>query len=78
MAYDRSDWSRHYNEGKGFRPLRNVERDLLARHTPAPDGAGALEIGCGTGDLAAHLAERGSGTAQGPPRVREPRQHPHD
>ncbi|MGY1440091.1 bifunctional class I SAM-dependent methyltransferase/NUDIX hydrolase [Streptomyces reniochalinae] len=59
MAYARSDWSRHYQQGRGFRPLREVERDLLARHTPAPDGGRALEVGCGTGELAAHLAGLG-------------------
>ncbi|MEU5832433.1 methyltransferase, FxLD system [Streptomyces diacarni] len=59
MAYDRSDWSQHYDEGKSFRPLRDVERDLLSRHAPAPDGGRALEIGCGTGELAAHLAGLG-------------------
>ncbi|MFE9332397.1 NUDIX domain-containing protein [Streptomyces sp. NPDC006925] len=59
MAYDRSDWSKHYDEGRGFRPLRDVERDLLTRHTPAPDGGRALEVGCGTGELAAHLAALG-------------------
>ncbi|WP_369203255.1 class I SAM-dependent methyltransferase [Streptomyces sp. PU-14G] len=59
MAYDRSDWSQHYDEGRGFRPLRDVERGLLARHAPAPDGARALDVGCGTGELAAHLAGLG-------------------
>ncbi|MFI7245260.1 methyltransferase, FxLD system [Streptomyces qinglanensis] len=59
MAYDCSDWSKHYDEGRGFRPLRGVERDLLTGHTPAPDGGRALEVGCGTGELAAHLAELG-------------------
>ena len=59
MAYDRADWSKHYDEGKGFRPLREVERDLFARHTPAPDGGRALEVGCGTGELATHLAGLG-------------------
>ncbi|MFE9392452.1 NUDIX domain-containing protein [Streptomyces sp. NPDC006784] len=59
MAYNRSDWSKHYDEGRGFRPLRDVERDLLARHVPAPDGGRALEVGCGTGELTAHLARIG-------------------
>ncbi|MFJ8676259.1 methyltransferase, FxLD system [Streptomyces sp. NPDC093589] len=59
MAYDRSEWSTHYYEGRGFRPLRDVERELIARHTPAPDGGRALEVGCGTGDLAGHLAGLG-------------------
>ncbi len=59
MAYDRADWSKHYDEGKDFRPLRDVERDLFARHTPAPHGGRALEVGCGTGELAVHLAGLG-------------------
>ncbi|MFJ8676957.1 methyltransferase, FxLD system [Streptomyces sp. NPDC093589] len=59
MAYDRSDWSTHYEEGRGFRPLRDVERDLIARYTPTPDGGRALDVGCGTGELAAHLAGLG-------------------
>ncbi|WP_063802398.1 bifunctional class I SAM-dependent methyltransferase/NUDIX hydrolase [Streptomyces albus] len=59
MAHDSSDWSRHYDEGRGFRPLGAVERDLLARHTPAPEGGRALDVGCGTGELAAHLTTLG-------------------
>ncbi|OEV03772.1 methyltransferase [Streptomyces nanshensis] len=59
MAYDRADWSKRYDEGKGFRPLHEVERDLIARHAPAPEGGRALEVGCGTGELAAHLARVG-------------------
>lgn len=59
MAYDRADWSKHYDDGKGFRPLRDAERDLFARHAPAPEGGRALEVGCGTGELAARLAGLG-------------------
>ncbi|MEV6175583.1 class I SAM-dependent methyltransferase [Streptomyces sp. NPDC052015] len=36
------------------------ERELLAEHTPAPDGGGrALDVGCGTGELAVCLASLG-------------------
>ncbi|GLW18048.1 hypothetical protein Stsp01_47910 [Streptomyces sp. NBRC 13847] len=59
MAYDRAQWSQHYDDGGGFRPLHDSERSLLTRHTPAPDGGRALELGCGTGELAAFLAELG-------------------
>lgn len=59
MAYDRADWSQHYKDGRGFRPLHDSERDLFARHAPAPGDGRALELGCGTGELAAFLAELG-------------------
>lgn len=59
MAYDRSEWSQHYDEGGDFRPLSEVERGLFARHAPAPEGGRALEVGCGTGELAAYLAGLG-------------------
>ncbi|MGX1851120.1 methyltransferase, FxLD system [Streptomyces sp. NPDC055299] len=59
MAYDRADWSHHYDGDRSFRPLHDSERDLLTRHAPAPDGGRALELGCGTGELAVFLAELG-------------------
>lgn len=59
MAHDRSHWSQHYDDGHDFRPLRDVERNLLARHACAPEAARALDVGCGTGELAAHLAQIG-------------------
>ncbi|MCZ1006761.1 class I SAM-dependent methyltransferase [Streptomyces lydicus] len=59
MAYDRAHWSRHYDDHRGFRPFRDSEKDLLVRHAPAPDGGRALELGCGTGELAVFLAEIG-------------------
>ncbi|MEU5136870.1 methyltransferase, FxLD system [Streptomyces californicus] len=53
-------WQDHYAEGKGFRQVGEVERSLLAAHTPAPDGGGrALDVGCGTGELAVTLAGMG-------------------
>ncbi|MFI2209649.1 methyltransferase, FxLD system [Streptomyces sp. NPDC020141] len=54
------EWRSHFAEGKGFRPLGERERALLAEHVPAPSGGGrALDVGSGTGELAAHLASVG-------------------
>ncbi|MFI9753523.1 class I SAM-dependent methyltransferase [Streptomyces collinus] len=56
----RDQWEQHYCDGKGFRSLGERERELLAEHTPVPDGGGwALDVGCGTGELAVHLAHLG-------------------
>jgi protein-L-isoaspartate(D-aspartate) O-methyltransferase len=56
----REEWQRHYADGKGFRRLGDSERALLAAHTPAPAGGGrALDVGCGTGELAGYLASLG-------------------
>ncbi|MGV9266929.1 class I SAM-dependent methyltransferase [Kitasatospora sp. NPDC003701] len=53
-------WEQHYADGQAFQPLGDAERALLAEHAPAPDGGGrALDVGCGTGELAAHLATTG-------------------
>jgi protein-L-isoaspartate(D-aspartate) O-methyltransferase len=49
----------HYADGKTFRLLTDAERRLLAEHAPAPDGGLALDVGCGTGELARHLAATG-------------------
>lgn len=50
----------HYDDGKSFRPLGDVERALLHALVPAPDGGGrALDVGCGPGELARHLAADG-------------------
>lgn len=43
-----------------FRDLGEAERTLLAEHVPAPAAGGtALDVGCGTGELAAHLTTIG-------------------
>jgi protein-L-isoaspartate(D-aspartate) O-methyltransferase len=56
----RDQWEKHFSDGKNFRQLGERERELLAEHTPAPDGGGrALDVGCGTGELAAYLASLG-------------------
>ncbi|MEU9737201.1 class I SAM-dependent methyltransferase [Streptomyces sp. NPDC048002] len=58
MTYTaRKEWEQHYAEGRGWRRLGERERQLLAEYAPAPEGGGrALDVGCGTGELAAHLA----------------------
>jgi protein-L-isoaspartate(D-aspartate) O-methyltransferase len=54
------EWEQHYADDRGFRHLGDSERALLAEHTPAPEAGGrALDLGCGTGDLAAYLADLG-------------------
>jgi len=56
----RDDWDAHYASGKSFSGLRDSERELLAAHVSAPDGGGlALDVGCGLGELARHLAAGG-------------------
>ncbi|WP_206311087.1 methyltransferase, FxLD system [Streptomyces sp. A1499] len=61
MTYTaRDEWEQHYGEGKGWRRLGEREQYLLAEHAPVPEGGGrALDVGCGTGELAAHLAGMG-------------------
>ncbi|MFE7133530.1 methyltransferase [Streptomyces sp. NPDC057638] len=61
MGYETPDeWEQHFARGEGFRRLGERERALLAEHAPAPSGGGrALDVGSGTGELAAHLAAAG-------------------
>ncbi|WP_411084768.1 methyltransferase, FxLD system [Streptomyces sp. cmx-18-6] len=61
MTYtERDEWDRHYRDGKGWRRLGKREQHLLAEHVPVPEGGGrALDVGCGIGELATHLADAG-------------------
>ncbi|MFJ5843228.1 class I SAM-dependent methyltransferase [Streptomyces shenzhenensis] len=59
MGYARDDWSQHYAGGRDFRRLGDEEKALLTEHVPAPDNGRALEVCCGTGELAAYLASLG-------------------
>lgn len=60
MGYTRTEWSEHYNDGNQFRRLGNEEKRLLAEHAAPPaDGSRALDIGCGTGELAVYLTSLG-------------------
>ncbi|MFD9872098.1 NUDIX domain-containing protein [Streptomyces niveus] len=55
----RSDWSEHYTAGRGFRPLGDEEKRLLSEHAPAPECGRALDMCCGTGELAVFLTSLG-------------------
>ncbi|MHC3393945.1 methyltransferase, FxLD system [Streptomyces lavendulocolor] len=56
----RDEWEQHFSDGRSFRQVGERERELLAEHTPVPDGGGrALDVGCGAGELAAYLASLG-------------------
>ncbi|WP_406840750.1 methyltransferase, FxLD system [Streptomyces sp. AHU1] len=59
MAYTRTDWSKHYTDGRGFRRLGDEEKNLIVEHAPAPEAGRALDIGCGTGEMSVHLASLG-------------------
>lgn len=55
----RAGWSEHYNDGRGFRPLGDEEKNLLVEHAPAPEDGRALDVACGTGELAVFLTSLG-------------------
>ncbi|MER7154639.1 bifunctional class I SAM-dependent methyltransferase/NUDIX hydrolase [Streptomyces lydicus] len=61
MGYVTQDeWDGHYGAGRAFRPLDSSEHELLRALVPAPPGGGhALDVGCGLGELARHLATTG-------------------
>ncbi|WP_406350078.1 class I SAM-dependent methyltransferase [Streptomyces sp. NBC_00658] len=60
MEYtQQSEWNAHYAEGKSFRPLGASEQALLATHLHPKPGSRALDVGCGLGELARHLARCG-------------------
>ncbi|MFI6642617.1 bifunctional class I SAM-dependent methyltransferase/NUDIX hydrolase [Streptomyces sp. NPDC050504] len=51
----RAGWNESYASGRRYKSLSDAERALFAARLPAPPGALALEVGCGTGGLARHL-----------------------
>ncbi|MFS4104051.1 methyltransferase, FxLD system [Streptomyces sp. PD-S100-1] len=59
MGIIRTDWSEHYDSGKDFRRLGDGEKGLIVEHMPAPEGGRALDVGCGTGEMAEYLASLG-------------------
>ncbi|MCX4724340.1 methyltransferase domain-containing protein [Streptomyces sp. NBC_01306] len=59
MFSTQDEWNTGYAEGSRYRRLSDSERSLLAAHAPAPAGGRALDVGCGVGELAAHLAVLG-------------------
>ncbi|MFE5120066.1 class I SAM-dependent methyltransferase [Streptomyces sp. NPDC056669] len=59
MFTTQDEWDRGYAEGRRYRPLTDTERTLLATHLPPTAEARSLDVGCGTGELAAHLASSG-------------------
>ncbi|TRV80932.1 methyltransferase, FxLD system [Streptomyces sp. 130] len=60
MTYTaRDEWEKHFSDGRNFRQVGDREREILAEYAPAPGGGRALDVGCGTGGLAACLASLG-------------------
>ncbi|WP_240653667.1 methyltransferase domain-containing protein [Streptomyces sp. AcE210] len=59
MFTTQDQWDRGYADGRRYRPLSDGERSLLAAHAPTPVGGRALDVGCGVGELAAHLSTLG-------------------
>ncbi|MET9388081.1 methyltransferase domain-containing protein [Streptomyces sp. NPDC002928] len=59
MFTTQDEWDRGYTEGRRYRPLTDAERSLLATHLPPTAEGRALDVGCGTGELAAHLSSSG-------------------
>ncbi|WSQ06501.1 methyltransferase domain-containing protein [Streptomyces sp. NBC_01231] len=59
MFTSQDEWDRGYADGRRYRQLSDSERALLAAHVPAPDAGRALDVGCGVGELAAHLGYLG-------------------
>ncbi|MFE6156449.1 methyltransferase [Streptomyces sp. NPDC057889] len=59
MFTTQDEWDRGYTQGRRYRPLTDAERTLLDTHLPPAAEALALDAGCGTGELAAHLSSSG-------------------
>ncbi|MFF4448238.1 methyltransferase, FxLD system [Streptomyces sp. NPDC001502] len=56
------DWHAHYEAGRDFRPLTDTEKAVLTENLTLPEDtqeARALEVACGTGELARFLAAAG-------------------
>ncbi|MFB6580377.1 methyltransferase, FxLD system [Streptomyces sp. NPDC056402] len=56
------NWHAHYEAGHDFRPLTDTEKAVLSEQLSLPEGtqgARALEVACGTGELARFLAAAG-------------------
>ncbi|WP_329315610.1 methyltransferase, FxLD system [Streptomyces sp. NBC_01278] len=56
------DWHAHYEAGRDFRPLTDTEKAILTEHLALPrdtQDARALDVACGTGELARFLAAAG-------------------
>ncbi|MFB6557472.1 methyltransferase, FxLD system [Streptomyces sp. NPDC056400] len=56
------DWHAHYDAGRDFSPLTDTEKSILTEHLTVPEdtqGARALDVACGTGELARFLAAAG-------------------
>ncbi|MEU9303295.1 methyltransferase, FxLD system [Streptomyces sp. NPDC048269] len=56
------DWHAHYEAGRDFRPLTDTEKVILTEHlalTGDGSDARALDVACGTGELARFLAAAG-------------------
>ncbi|MFD5494434.1 methyltransferase domain-containing protein [Streptomyces sp. NPDC127091] len=59
MFTTQNEGDRGYGEGRRYRPLTDAERSLLAARVPPAAEGRALDVGCGTGELAAHLSSAG-------------------
>ncbi|MEU6310654.1 methyltransferase, FxLD system [Streptomyces sp. NPDC047014] len=58
------DWHAHYESGRDFLPLTDAEKAALSEHLNLPlaedvQGAPALDVACGTGELARFLGAAG-------------------
>ncbi|AWT41575.1 MULTISPECIES: class I SAM-dependent methyltransferase [Streptomyces] len=52
-------WDAHWRAGRRYRPFDEREADVLRRQAGPGAGRPALDLGCGEGDLAAHLLDLG-------------------
>ncbi|MET7924594.1 class I SAM-dependent methyltransferase [Streptomyces sp. NPDC005349] len=59
MFTTQDEWDRGCTQGRRYRKLNDAERILLDTHLPPAGEVLALDVGCGTGELAAHLSSSG-------------------